>query len=240
MQNVTATTRRTVIVTMAALAVAVLLVWSASTGPGDLADGMPSRSVVSHTTRHQDPATQRTGENRRSAHADGAAPLGGTRHLLGDVLGILGFVAALWLLALLVGAAMRLVGASIPEKQLVVDLEPLPDVEAGREAVHRHRERLWGALAAADVRNGVVACWVVLEEAAAEAGVARRPAETADRVRRALPAHPRRRPAAGGGVGRAVPRGAVLHPPDARGRPRRASDALDAVLDELDRAGAPA
>ena len=156
------------------------------------------------------------------------------------MLGILGFIAALWLLALLVGAAMRLVGASLPEKQLVVDLEPLPDVEAGREAVHRQRERLWGALSASDVRNGVVACWVVLEEAAAEAGVARRPAETPTefvvRFLHTLDVDPR--PVAA--LAELYREARFSSHPMREDARRRAGDALNAMLDELDRAGAPA
>ena len=78
---------------------------------------------------------------------------------------------------------MRLVvlrlARELPDKQLVLDLDPLPDAEAGREAMRRDRELYDAALAGSDVRNGIVACWVLLEETAAEVGVPRLPAETA-------------------------------------------------------------
>ncbi len=79
--------------------------------------------------------------------------------------------------------AVRLVvqrlSRELPDKQLVLDLDPLPVVEAGREAMRRDRERYDDALAGSDVRNGIVACWVLLEETAAKVGIPRRPAETA-------------------------------------------------------------
>ena len=67
----------------------------------------------------------------------------------------------------------------LPDKQLVLDLDPLPLAEAGREALRRDRELYDAALAESDVRNGIVACWVLLEETAANVGIPRLPAETA-------------------------------------------------------------
>ena len=129
---------------------------------------------------------------------------------------------------------------SLPEKQLVLDLEPRPDVEAGRAAIARDRDRPAQALAGSDVRDGIVACWVLMEEAAAEAGVARRPSETATelvvRFLHALDVDPR--PVAelarlyhearfsshpmGAGARSRAQAGARVHPPRARsgeGRP---------------------
>ena len=236
----TATTRRTVIVTMAALAVAVLLVWSASTGPADLAAGMSSRPVVSHTSRHPDSSYSHERTPRTTRYGGGTQGPASSRQWLADVLGVVAFVAGLWFLGLLLRAATRLVGASLPEKQLVVDLDPLPEVEAAREVVHRQRDRLREALSTADVRNGIVACWVVLEEAAAEAGVAPWPAETPTefvvRFLHTLDVDPR--PVAALAELYREARFST-HPlgEDAR---TRAHHALGAVLDELDRAGAPA
>ena len=93
----------------------------------------------------------------------------------------------------------------------MLDLEPLPDIEAGRETLRRDRERHDAALAGSDVRNGIVACWVLLEETAAEVGVTRQPAETATefviRFLHTLDVDPR--PV--GDLAAALPGGAVLH-----------------------------
>ena len=92
-------------------------------------------------------------------------------------------VLALLLIGLaLVSGVLRLLTLRLTrpfaDTQLVLELDPLPDVEAAREALRRARERHYAALAGSDVRNGIVACWVLLEETAAEVGVPRRPAET--------------------------------------------------------------
>ena len=93
----------------------------------------------------------------------------------------------LWFTLLVLGlcvtaAALRALALrltrELPEKQLVLDLEPLPDVEAGRDALRRDLEKYDAALADSGVRNGIVACWVLLEKTASEVGVTRRPAET--------------------------------------------------------------
>jgi hypothetical protein len=237
---VTATTRRTVIVTMAALAVAVVLVWSASTGPADLAEGMSSRPVVTHTSQHRDTSASHERTAKETKYGGDTQRPATARRWVQDVAGVLAFVVGMWVFGLVLRAAMRLVGASLPEKQLVVDLDPLPDVEAAREVVHRQRDRLRDALTAGDVRNGIVACWVVLEEAAAEAGVARLPAETPTefvvRFLHALDVDPR--PVAGLAELYREARFST-HPMDEDAR-TRAHQALGAVLDELDRAGAPA
>jgi hypothetical protein len=101
---------------------------------------------------------------------------------LGDWLQDL-FYLALLLLGLWVAAGLgRLIvlrlARELPDKQLVLDLDPLPLAEAGREALRRDRELYDAALAESDVRNGIVACWVLLEETAANVGIPRLPAET--------------------------------------------------------------
>lgn len=163
---------------MAALAVAVVLVWSASTGPTGLARGVAqhpvARGVHTQPVRH----AQSREARHPTYHTDYARRLSTGLGWLDDVIGIAAFVALLLLLATLLRAVLNIVGVTLPDKQLVLDLDPLPDVAAGRDAVRRDRDRLREALHGSDVRNGIVACWVLLEEAAAEAGVLRRPAET--------------------------------------------------------------
>ena len=52
------------------------------------------------------------------------------------------------------------------------ELAPLVEAASGED-------QLRDALTGSDVRNGIVACWAFLEDAAAEAGVPRAPSETA-------------------------------------------------------------
>ena len=113
--------------------------------------------------------------------ADPEEPPGGVtdlgawlRDLLVFALLVIGVALASVVLRLL---ALRLT-RKFADTQLVLDLDPLPDVEAGREALRRDRGRHDAALAGSDVRNGIVACWVLLEETASEVGVPRQPAET--------------------------------------------------------------
>lgn len=175
----TASRRRTVIVSVAALVVAVTLVLAASTGPSDLVgEGPPETSGVEPVEDQesgpgQDPAERASEE--QPAPTD-ATDLGEWLH---EVLTFALMAAGLLVLVgLLRGLALWL-ARRLPDEQLVVHLEPPPDLEAGREALRGDQERHEAALAQPDVRNGIVACWVLLEEAAAASGVPRAPAETA-------------------------------------------------------------
>ena len=175
-----ASARRTVVVTMAGMAVAFLLVWSASTGPAGLAEGVPSRPMVGDATSAPEEQVEQEPSDEDQRRGDkNVETLGTGLQWLQDMVGVAVFLAALWVVTAAVRALLNVIGGRLPEKQLVVDLDPLPDLEVGRDAVARDRERHLDALAHSDVRNGIVACWVLLEEAAAEAGVVRRPAETA-------------------------------------------------------------
>ncbi len=176
--EVTATGRRTVIVSMTGLLVAFFLVWSAATGPTGLAEGLPHRSVVERQTTQTPEKGRRDGESRASDVS--AEPRTSYRaQWVHDLAGLTGLVITLWFLGMLLRAVIDIMGPRLGDKQLVVDLEPLPDVTAGRAALTRDRDKHREALATTDIRNGIVACWVLLEQAAAEAGVVRRPAETA-------------------------------------------------------------
>ena len=174
----TAAGRRTAIVTMTGLLVAFLLVWSAATGPTGLAEGVPDGPVVHQgTSRSQDSQ----GQDRARPASDVSAGHGSRYRAqwLHDLAGLTALLIGLWFLGMLMRAVVAIVGPKLPDKQLVVDLDPLPDVGAGREALARDRDRHLAALASSDVRNGIVACWVLMEQSAAAAGVVRRPAETA-------------------------------------------------------------
>lgn len=168
--------RRTVIVSVATLAVAVMLVLAATSRPAGLVGERHADSSTSRTD-------QDTPEHRRAAEPhNGQAQSDGTSDFVQWLQDLL------WLALLLLGIAvtggvlralaLRL-ARELPDKQLVLDLDPLPGVESAREAVRRDLAAYDVALAAADVRNGIVACWVLLEQTASRLGVVRRPAETA-------------------------------------------------------------
>lgn len=172
----TASLRRTVIVSVVALAVAIVLVGAATTQPARMIGDRPpsSTSATRQATRPAPGA-----EAADDAAADQAPGRANHRpRWVGEIATVLLVLMALSLLGLMVQAIARRVLRWLPDEQLVLPLHPLPDVEAAREALRQGQEEHRAALAGSDVRNAIVACWVLLEEAAAEAGFTRLPAET--------------------------------------------------------------
>jgi len=174
---VSASSRRTVIVLVAALGAAFIMVLAASTGPDGMVGELPGETSTATTRDYVDPPAEST---------DGAVdekPFADTASGLGDWLQDLFYLAlvliGLWLGAGLVRFVVLRLARELPDKELVLDLDPLPLAEAGREAMRRDRDLYDAALAESDVRNGIVACWVLLEETAANVGIPRLPAETA-------------------------------------------------------------
>jgi len=174
----TASLRRTVIVTMAALGVAVLLAWAASTGPG---------AMIGTSAPGTEPVTTTTTDPVRPVDPAPSTGRGSLQDQLPSdsvdwLQSVLGIVVVLLGIGVLVSAGRALflrVARELPEKQLVLDADPLPDAERGRKALGERQDSYREALDGSDVRNAIVACWVLLEETAADAGVERRPAETA-------------------------------------------------------------
>jgi hypothetical protein len=176
---VTASLSRTVTVVVAALAVAATLVLAASTGPADVVGARSPDTSSSDTLGQRPPppdgdAAEEVPEE--SITSDRSTGLGTWTR---DVLAFALLAAGLWVLAVVMRALIVRLARHLPEEQLVLDLDPLPDLEGAREAVRADQGRHEEALSRLDVRNGIVACWVLLEEAAAGCGVSRRPAETA-------------------------------------------------------------
>ncbi|MET0998508.1 MAG: DUF4129 domain-containing protein [Marmoricola sp.] len=168
--------RRTVIVSVAALCVAVVLVAAATTGSSVLVGELRSEAPSSQVSDDEPPADEPTDRATDTPPApERADDLG---DWLQDLLAFALLVAAL----VLTSGALRLLAQGLarrlPAKQLVLDLEPLPDLEAARVALRRDREVHDATLGGSDARNSIVACWVRLEETAAEVGVTRGPAET--------------------------------------------------------------
>lgn len=173
----TASLRRTVTVTVAALGVAFLLVWAATTGPaqvvGDAGEDSGSEPVqVEPTSDPAEPGKPPTDTTEPEKPGDAGSFAAWAQ----DLAAFLAVAAGL----LLLGRLLHHVFARIHRGLEVLDLplEPLPDMQAARAAVERDHDRQREALAGSDLRNGIVECWVLFEEAAAEADVGRRPAET--------------------------------------------------------------
>ncbi len=170
---------RTVVVTMTALVVAVILVLAAVSGPSGVVEDLRTDATTSGSAPDEPEAQDQPPADRatdRTPQRDFATGLTGWLH---ELLAVLAVVVGLWLSAGVVRLLALGLGRRLPEAQLVLELDPLTDTEVAREALRRDRTLHDVALAGSDVRNGIVACWVLLEEAAAEHGIARRPAETA-------------------------------------------------------------
>ncbi len=170
----TASLRRTVAVLVAAAGVAVVLVWAAGARP----DGIVAQAPSSSTEAEQaDPETPTEGETTDQT-ADRSEEPSGTGGWADDLITFVLVFLGLWTAWLLARFAIALAHRWFPDRRLVLDLDPLSEVEVARSALARDQDRQVAALASGDVRNGIVACWVLLEEAAAGSGVVRTPAET--------------------------------------------------------------
>ena len=141
---------------------------------------------------------------RRTASASAAAsqppdPLQGHRaqgdtglSWVGELLSWL-VLLGLLLVAVLVLRALWRRRPRLPEGRERLDVDPLPGVAA--QAVARDAARQRSGLAEGDPRNGIVRCWMLVEEAVGEAGLPRKGAETSSeftvRVLHALDLDPR-------------------------------------------------
>ena len=177
-----ASERRTVItaiVSMAALAVAAVLVWAATTGPVGVIGELPRSQPGTVQLQDDEPAAQPQDDTNDSDPQGPADRLDSPDvHWLADLFTFLLLLGAVWIAVLaLRQLAARLVRED-PEEEPDLHPDLAADAEAAREAMSRDRELHEEALAEADIRNGIVACWVLLEEAAADAGFPRRPSET--------------------------------------------------------------
>jgi hypothetical protein len=174
---VTASQRRTVTVLVAALGVAFLLVWSAHAGPDQVIleqRGDPATEQVDGTAPAQTDEAERA-----DVRSPDEVQHQGTGDWVRDVTAFVLLVTGLLVTGLILRQVLIRIRRRLTDERLVVPLAPRPDLEKARATLDREQEQQWKALAGPDVRNGVVACWVVFEDAAAAAGVARQPAETA-------------------------------------------------------------
>lgn len=235
----TGSLRRTVVVSTAALVVAITLVWAATSGPSGVL-GSTTDTPAARSTTTAAPIRPREDETTRSRdeRVRPSRPLD-LAAWLQRVVGLLAVAAGFVVLAAMTRALVQRLAQVLPAEQLVLDLEPLPESDAGREAMRGRADLHREALATGDVRNAIVACWVRLEETAGEAGVTRRPAETATefvvRFLHTLDVDPR--PVAA--LARLYQEARFSShqlPADARDR---AQEALEAIAVDLDRSEAP-
>ena len=175
----TASQRRTVTVLVAALAVAFLLVWAAAAGPEQVISQQGTGSVTDNVEETTSSAQPKSDDVETTDDSQDPTPNHSVGSWAQDLAAFALLVAGMgvaWLVLRQVFLGLR---RRLSDERLVVPLDPLPDFKAARAAVERDQVRQREALAWSDVRNGIVACWVMFEQAASEAHVERQPAETA-------------------------------------------------------------
>jgi hypothetical protein len=178
---VSASERRTVftvIVSMAALAVAAILVWAATAGPVGVVGELPQSQPEVVQLDDDEPARDQASSEDSDPEEPGGTLGSPDVHWLADLFTFLLLLGGVWVAVLALRQLVARLVRDDPEQEPDLDLGGTADAEAAREAMTRDRERHEEALAEADIRNGIVACWVLLEEAAADAGFPRRPSET--------------------------------------------------------------
>jgi hypothetical protein len=175
---VTASQRRTVTVLVAALAVAFVMVWAAAAGPAQVVAQQQTGSVTdtadapAPSEPEPDTVEPENGSDEKPANHH----LGSWAQDLAAFALLVAGLGVAWLVLRQVFLGIR---RRLFDERLVVPLNPLPDFAAARAAVERDQVRQEEALAWSDVRNGIVACWVLLEATAAKVGIPRLPSETA-------------------------------------------------------------
>lgn len=173
-----ASQRRTVTVLVAALGVAFLLVWATS-GPAQVIGARHPQTVAPHADKASSSQQDQDTADRTATAHDRPPTTDRLGSWVQDLTAFALLLAGLLLGGTLVRHLFIRIRRELADERLVVALDPPPDLAAARaaleEALPRQREALHGS----HVRSGIVACWVIFEEAAAEAHVQRRPAETA-------------------------------------------------------------
>ena len=211
-----------------------VLVYAATSGPVGVMTASGRRVQFGTEVPTQEASASQTTGNLRetTAHVQQQIDLSWLGNLLATLL-LLGVGLALFLAA---RAAWRHRWRP-PAKPVELDFEVLPGPDLARAITEGIDEQL-AAVAEGSPRNGIVACWVRLDETVAEAGVRPRPSETsaelATRVLHALDVDPR-----AVGTLAALYREARFSEPELGEETRdRAREALVAVHDELARKGA--
>jgi hypothetical protein len=171
----------------------VVLSWAAATGPVELlspsgrtrAVPTPSQSTASPSTDEEATGTLREVTRDVQPRFDLA--------WLGDLIAYL-LLIGVCLAVFLVARRLWLLRWKPPQKPGSVEFEVLPDV-AVQEALLEDVDEQLTAVGEGSVRNGIVGCWLRLEQIVAAAGYPRLPAETSSefvvRVLKSLDLDPR-------------------------------------------------
>ncbi len=165
-----------VLAPVAVLVVLLVLVAAATSGPVD---------VLGHPTRTVHPVAQPSASPSASAAPTAAAdPLARYRHPRSHALaGVGDLISWAFFLAVVAAVLAGLVWLwrhrwRRPPPAAQLDVEPLPDVAALAESLRRDAAAQTAMLERGDPRDGIVRCWLRLEEMVADAGLVRQPAET--------------------------------------------------------------
>jgi hypothetical protein len=153
----------------------LVLVWASTSGPVDVIGPStvrihpPSATPSAQASASASPQPDKIDEYRH--------PKSHTLAWLGDLIAWTFWIAV----AGAVAAGLVWLGRHRwhrPQPPPSLDVEALPDVRAVAEGLGRDAAAQLARLADGDPRNGIVRCWRRLEEAVAEVGLARDPAET--------------------------------------------------------------
>jgi hypothetical protein len=155
----------------------LLLLWAASAGPGQLASGGPRAhtAVATVTASPSAPAAAARQALRRPLKG-AARPL--DLAWLGQLVEAALLLGACWLGWLLVRWLRDRQLAREHEKRLDASFEALPEPEAVAERIQADRDAQVDRLTEGSPRNGIVGCWILMEEGARELGVGPRASET--------------------------------------------------------------
>jgi hypothetical protein len=170
-----------------------VLVWASTTGPAEIV-GSTGRTRARPADLHSPSATA---SSSTGPVANSRATSTGQKydlHWIGDLI--------LWSLFLLAAVVVLLLLRWAwenrwrrPPRPETAEFDVLPDVDAVAGALSRDARAQLDAVAGGSPRNGIVRCWLRLEEATAGAGLPREPWETAAeftvRVLRTLDIDPR-------------------------------------------------
>ncbi len=171
--------RRAALVAPGVAVATLVLVWAASTGPGQIFSGTSApRAIPEFLARtSQTPSDQPTGlAEELLKDVEPAADLSWLGDLIAWAVLLALAIGAYLLVAALVRAAIR-DGWFRPQRRTTVAFDVLPEERAAQALAADAAARM-EAVEQGEVRNGIVRCWARLEDAVAEAGLPRARHET--------------------------------------------------------------
>jgi hypothetical protein len=172
--------RRTALTCAAVLVAMVLLAWAAATGPVGLVGEWHEQTSAfdpREAWENQPPGYGQPLDEEPPAMSETEGGEGNV-DWLDDLLALAVLAGALLVLRSFLPLIVRWARQALPESQVEIEGTPIPDPEAAREVLVREEGRQREALGAGEARDGIVACWVMFEEAADRSGIPRQVSET--------------------------------------------------------------